>query len=156
MDATSLWDIPNLLLQKFPAPEFTATARLTFDARFDGEEAGLVVMGLDYGTISLIRNNGKPEIRSTYCSQADKTGKEEVVDQLSYDSGTIYFRVRVETGAVCTFSYSLDGNSFTAFGKPFKAKPGKWIGAKIGFYALRNGIINDAGYADIDWFRIEK
>jgi beta-xylosidase len=156
LDATNLWDIPNLMLQKFPAPEFTATARLTFDARFDGEEAGLVVMGLDYGAISLIRNNGKPEIRSTYCSQADKTGKEEVVDQLSYDSGTIYFRVRVETGAACSFSYSLDGNSFTAFGKPFKAKPGKWIGAKIGFYALRNGIINDAGSADIDWFRIEK
>jgi len=26
----------------------------------------------------------------------------------------------------------------------------------MGFYALRDGTINDAGYADIDWFRVEK
>jgi hypothetical protein len=50
----------------------------------------------------------------------------------------------------------MDGDQFTPMGKPFKAKEGKWIGAKVGLYALRNGIINDAGSADIDWFRIGK
>jgi hypothetical protein len=41
-------------------------------------------------------------------------------------------------------------------GNAFKAREGKWIGAKVGFYAVREGIINDAGSADIDWFRVEK
>jgi beta-xylosidase len=63
-ESTSLWSIPNLLLQKFPAPAFTATVKLTFDARFDGEEVGLVVMGLDYGAISIVRSNSGFEVKS--------------------------------------------------------------------------------------------
>jgi beta-xylosidase len=155
-ESASLWSIPNLLLQKFPAPAFTATVKLAFDARFDGEEVGLVVMGLDYGAISIVRSNSGFEVKSTLCNKADKSGKEEVVESRPVDSSSVYLRVLVREGAECTFSFSSDGNQFTPLGKPFKAKEGKWIGAKVGLYALRNGIINDAGSADIDWFRIEK
>ena len=155
-DAVNLWNVSNLLLQKFPAPEFTATAKLTFDARFDDEEVGLVVMGLDYGRIAIRRENGKLEIQSAICQQADKARKEEVSEPKAVDSSTIYFRVQVRKGAECRFSYSTDGQSFTSIDNLFKAREGKWIGAKVGFYALRNGIINDAGSADIDWFRVEK
>lgn len=155
-DAVNLWGVPNLLLQKFPAPEFAATTRLTFDARFDGEEVGLVVMGTDYGTLSLKRNNAKLEIRTTVCNQADKAGKEEVVKSKSADSSTIYFRVHVRKGADCQFSYSTDGENYTPIGNSFKAREGKWIGAKLGFFALGNSVVNDAGSADIDWFRVTK
>jgi beta-xylosidase len=155
-DATTLWSIPNLMLQKFPAPEFTATAKLTFDARFDGEEVGLVVMGMDYGAVSLIRSNSKLEVRSILCKQADKSGKEEVIESKSVDTSTVYLRIQVSKNAECSFSFSSDGTSFSYIGKSFTARSGRWIGAKIGFYALRNGTINDAGSADIDWFRIEK
>ena len=153
-DAVNLWNISNLLLQKFPAPEFTATAKLTFDARFDGEEVGLVVMGIDYGTLSLKRNNGKLEVQSTFCKQADKAGKEEIMETKPFDSSTIYLRAQVRAGAVCSFSFSTNGETFLPIGNSFKAREGRWIGAKIGFYALRNGVINDAGSADIDWFRV--
>lgn len=155
-DAVNLWNVSNLLLQKFPAPEFTATAKLTFDARFDGEEVGLVVMGLDYGRIALKRENGKLEVQSAVCKQADKGTKEEVSEPISVDTPTIYFRVQVRKGAECSFSYSTDGQTFISIDSLFKAREGRWIGAKVGFYALRNGIINDAGSADIDWFRVEK
>ena len=37
-DAKNLWDVPNLLLQKFPGPSFTATAKVTFTARNRGSE----------------------------------------------------------------------------------------------------------------------
>jgi len=155
-EVKNLWDISNMLLQKFPAPEFTATARLTFDARFDGEELGLIVMGLDYGRIAIKRENGKFAIQSAVCKQADKGTKEELVAGSVVESNTIWFRVQVQKGAECQFSYSTDGQSFIALGNTFKAREGKWIGAKVGFYALREGIINDAGSADIDWFKIEK
>lgn len=155
-ETSNFWNISNLLLQKFPAPEFTATTKLTFDAHFDGEEVGLVVMGLDYGTISIVRTNGKLEIRTAFCKQADKSGKEEITSTVPVETSTIYFGVKVEAGAVCNFAYSTDGEMFYPVGKPFKASQGRWIGAKLGFYALRNGIINDAGSADIDWFRIAK
>jgi hypothetical protein len=35
-------------------------------------------------------------------------------------------------------------------------KEGKWVGAKIGFVALREKFTNDAGYIKIDWIRFEK
>ncbi len=154
--AVNLWDVPNMLLQKFPAAEFTATAKFTFDARFDGEEIGLIVMGLDYGRIAIKRENGKLVLQSAVCKQADKGTKEEIVAGSVVESNIIWFRVQVAKGAESSFSYSTDGQSFIALGNTFKACEGKWIGAKVGFYALREGIINDAGSADIDWFKIEK
>jgi beta-xylosidase len=155
-DATNLWGISNLMLQKFPAAEFTATTKLTFDARFDGEEVGLVAMGMDYAAVSVVRNNSKLEIKAVVCKQADKSGKEEITETQTLQKATLYLRVEVRSGAECNFSYSTDGTTFTTVGKPFKVREGKWIGAKLGFYAVRNGVINDAGSADIDWFRIDK
>jgi len=112
-------------------------------------------MGLDYGRITIKRENGKFAVQSATCKQADKGTNEELSVAHPLESNSIYFRVQVQKGAVCQFSYSTDGQSFIALGNTFKAREGKWIGAKIGFYAVRNGIINDAGSADIDWFRIE-
>jgi beta-xylosidase len=152
----NLWDVSNMLLQKFPAPEFTATTKLTFNARFDGEEVGLIVMGLDYGRITIKRENGKLLVQTANCKNADKGTAEELVAGQVLNSNTVYFRVTVEKGAECQFSYSVDGTSFTNFGSTFKAREGKWIGAKVGFYALREGVINDSGSADINWYRVEK
>jgi len=155
-EAKNLWDISNLLLQKFPAEEFIVTTKLTFDARFDKEEVGLVVMGLDYGRLTLKRENGKLNLYAATCKNADKGLAEDLVPGPTLNSNVIYFRVAVKKGAECQFSYSSDGTSFTTLGNVFKAREGKWIGAKVGFYALREGVINDAGSADIDWFRVEK
>jgi len=113
-------------------------------------------MGMDYGTLSIKRNNASLEVQTAFCKQADKAGKEEITETKPVDSSTVYFRVQVRKEAECSFSYSTDGTVFTTIGNNFKAREGKWIGAKMGFFALRNGIINDAGSADIDWFRIEK
>ena len=57
--------------------------------------------------------------------------------------------------ASCTFSYSLDGEKFFPFGNPFTAWEGKWIGAKVGIFCQRPQVLNDSGYADFDWVRIQ-
>jgi hypothetical protein len=64
--------------------------------------------------------------------------------------------VKVTKGAVCNFSYSINGKDFVKLEDTFIAKPGRWIGAKVGFFALREGVTNDAGFVDIDWFRIQR
>lgn len=151
-----LWNVPNLLLQKFPAEEFTATSKLIFNARTDNEEVGFVVMGEDYQYISLKLVNDKLQVRIAKCKQARTGGIETELYSEEYNSNEIYFRVKVEKNAVCTFSFSTDGKIFTEIGDKFEAKPGRWIGAKVGFFALREGITNDSGTVDIDWFRIEK
>ena len=84
-------------------------------------------------------------------------GKAEVEQEIKKISdGDFYFRVTVNKGAVCTFSYSNDGKIFIDVPETFKATPGKWIGATIGLFCTRTQKINDAGVADVDWFRIEK
>jgi beta-xylosidase len=155
-EAINFWNISNLMLQKFPAPEFTATVKLTFDARFDGEEVGLIVMGMDYGRIMLKREGGRLQVQTATCMKADKESKEEFAEPQGVNSSTIWLRVNVRKGGECNFSFSTDGLQFNPQGTNFMAREGRWIGSKIGLFALRNGVINDSGSADIDWFRIEK
>ena len=153
----NLWELPNLLLQKFPAEAFTATAKLKFAPRYDGERFGLVVMGLDYALLGLSWRGGKVQIEHSVSRDADKgtpetnTGQRELPSDLD-----IHLRVEVSQRAVCKFSYSVDGRDFTPVGEPFTAREGRWIGAKVGFVFTRPGKFNDAGSVDIDWFRFEK
>ncbi|WP_281298708.1 glycoside hydrolase family 43 protein [Flavobacterium limnophilum] len=155
-EATNLFDVGNLLLQKFPADEFTATTKMTFNARFDDEQTGLVIMGLDYSYLKVKQTAGQLSISQVICKNADKKGKETESDSFQLKSNTFYLQVKVKAGGICNFFYSEDGKKFTAIGTDFTAREGKWIGAKLGFLALRNGNINDAGSVRIDWFRITK
>lgn len=155
-EATNLFDVGNLLLQKFPADEFTATTKMTFNARFDDEQTGLMIMGLDYSYLKVKQTAGQLSISQIICKNADKKGKEIESDSFQLKNNTFYLQVKVKAGGICNFFFSEDGKKFTAVGTDFTAKEGKWIGAKLGFLALRNGNINDAGSVRIDWFRITK
>ncbi len=152
----NLWDLPNLLLQKFPADEFTATAKVRLEPRFEGERFGLVVMGADYSLIAVTNRGGRSYISQPIANDADKGKAETENPPQLLTSNEFYLRVNVRAGAVCNFSYSVDGKSFTAVGQPFNAREGRWIGAKVGFVYTRPGKFNDAGSADIDWLRFEK
>ena len=152
----NFWDLPNLLLQKFPAEEFTATAKIKLAPRFDGEKFGLIVMGYDYSYISVTNKQGKLYVSQSTVKDADKKSKEVETTDIEITDKTFYLRVKVGKEATCNFSFSANGINFQNVGHDFKAREGKWIGAKVGFFFVRNGKFNDAGSADIDWFRIEK
>jgi beta-xylosidase len=153
--AKSFWNVPNQLLQKFPAPEFQATTKVAFVPRFEGEEAGLIVMGRDYARLAITNKGGKLFIRQALCKNADKGAAEISGTETALTGNTLYLRVQVKQGGVCTFSYSEDGKKFKPVGEPFQAREGVWIGAKVGLFCIREGITNDAGHVDVDWFRIE-
>lgn len=68
---------------------------------------------------------------------------------------TFYLRVRITADAMARFSYSTDGSDFKEVGEPFALKPGRWIGTKIGLFALGIVPVSEYGYADVDWFRVE-
>jgi hypothetical protein len=113
-------------------------------------------MGEDYQFVSLKQIDGKLVARVVRCEKARTGGQEQELFRQTFSGNTVYLRVKVKAGAICSFSFSADGKKFTEAGESFQAVPGRWIGAKVGFFALRDGVINDAGNADIDWFRIEK
>jgi beta-xylosidase len=152
--AKNFWDVPNLLLQKFPAPVFTATTKINVKALNDGDKTGLVIMGQDYAYVSVQKKSGALFISEAVCPNADKGTAESVDPGFKVEGDTCWLRVRVQEGAVCVFSFSVDGRNFNPRGGPFKARQGRWIGAKVGLFAIGNGTASEMGYADYDWFRI--
>jgi beta-xylosidase len=154
-DHVNHWTTPHLLLQKFPAPEFTATTKMNFSAHLDGDQAGLTVMGMDYSSIAVFRNEGRLQVGHYLCRNAMNGGEEQLVETHPVPSGEIWLKVTVKEGAECTFSYSTDGKKFIEMENGFRAVEGRWIGARVGLYACSTGPANDKGYADFDWFRIE-
>ncbi len=154
--ATSLWQSPNILAQKFTSDAFTATTKVTFNSRKGTDEAGFLVMGDSYQFISLKTVEGKTQLRVVRCKNARTGGKEEELYAEDFEGNEVYFQIKVEKGAVCTFAYSTNGKRFKTVGEAFNAVPGRWIGAKVGYFARRNDVTNDAGTLDIDWYRVTK
>ncbi len=150
------WDVPNLLLQKFPAETFTVTTKLSFhpNPKLQNERTGLIIMGESYAYLSLVSKADGIYLAYTTVERADKgnTEKQELIGKLNGNEAQL--RVQVDKGARCQFSYSEDGSQFKNAGSVFTAVPGRWIGAKVGLFATREDKINDSGYADYDWFRI--
>ena len=109
------------------------------------------------------------ELQRGVCADAEK-GAPESVETLAtitptriYPSGLlrnleadIWLRVEVGEEALCNFSYSLDGRKFHRAGAPFKARAGKWIGAKVGFFSLAPEGVADLGWIDVLEVKIKK
>ncbi len=154
----SLWDAPNLLLQKFPAPEFKATAQVKFEpkAGTKGERGGLLVMGRDYACVSLEMTDNGLLLVQRICKNADRKGEEKAVAEMPLSQNSIYLRVAVTEGNKCQFYYSLKGKKYEVFGEPFLAREGQWIGAKVGLYCSRAQSSNDSGWLEAENFLITK
>lgn len=140
-----LWMQPNLLLQKFPAPSFTATTKVELESSAKGDEAGLLVFGLDYAKVALRHiSKKKSELVLSTCNKADKGSEEMEQIKLEVSGKSILLRVAINPApvkagelprAMCQFQYSINGTDFIDFGPGFLAREGKWVGAKTGIYA---------------------
>ncbi|MFT3919279.1 glycoside hydrolase 43 family protein [Cloacibacterium sp.] len=152
----NLFDVPNLLLQKISAPNFTATVKASNFLKNNNEEFGFVIMGLDYSYLRIKRIDGKFYISQIVCLNADKKTNEEELSRTKIKNKDLFLRIKISEDGSAIFSYSEDQKNYRKIGEIFSIKEGKWIGAKIGFLALREGFINDAGYTNIDWIRFEQ
>lgn len=150
------WTVPNILSQKFPAEKFSATTKFTFTPLSVGDRAGLIVLGSSYAYLSLVRKADGIYLAYTKCENADKGGAEDETVIGQAPDSTVYLRVAVFPGAVCKFSYSYDGKSFSSVGGSFDARPGRWIGAKLGIFCTSLVKADDSGYADFDWFKVRQ
>ncbi|QYR23595.1 glycoside hydrolase 43 family protein [Paenibacillus sp. sptzw28] len=155
-DAATLYDVPQLLLQKFPALRFQATAKLDCHAMVQGDKAGLIIFGYSYAYLGLRRSSDE-DGGGLILFRAEGDAKQETV--LWYTEAaveTVYLRVSVEENALCSFSFSTDGTNFTAVDGPaFQAREGHWVGAKAGLFAIHDGTQQGAGgFIDVDWFQV--
>ncbi len=90
-DYKNLWDVANLLLQKTPSDNFTATMKLTFspNQKNKGERTGLVVMGRDYAGLVLENTDKGLVLSQVECDRADKGKPEEVRAAVDLSQNTV-------------------------------------------------------------------
>ncbi len=154
--AKNFWEVPNLLLQKWPAPEFDASTRMVFtpNEKLIGERAGLIVMGIDYASIFIEKRSSGTYLVMNTCLDAMNGRAESEVFSVPFKGDSVEFMVSVKNGAECKFQYRVDSDNWIEIENIFIAREGRWIGAKIGLFATRMDQTNDSGYADFNWFRI--
>jgi beta-xylosidase len=149
------WWLPNILAQKLPADSFVATVKLRFKGHHPGEQFTMIMLGKDYASLSLRKQNDGTEVWWQECANADK-GQPEKTALLGKLKGEVaYMRIVMHGDQSFEMGYSEDGWNFTDAGKRVVSKPGMWVGAKMGMYFIRKNITNDAGYADVDWWHVE-
>ena len=109
-NSNNLWTVPNLLTQKFPAPNFTATTKvkLTPEDATEGKTAGLLIMGTDYQ--SLVITNKK----DGYYFHVTNSNREQVPEHF-YRKATLKNSERYGTEALARLeSQMLDARENSA------------------------------------------
>ncbi|MCX2678674.1 glycoside hydrolase 43 family protein [Galbibacter sp. EGI 63066] len=155
----NLWDMPNLLLQKLPAPDFTVTTKVKLNIEWDtsGKTAGLLMMGQSYAYIGIAYEDGQYWVKQVNCIDAINGTPEKVIQQFPLQNNEVVLRMEVQApDATCHFSFSEDGEEFIEIGETFKAQKDLWISAKIGIFSVSEDNVRMGGYADFDWFRVGK
>jgi beta-xylosidase len=116
----NLWDVPNLLLQKFPAPRFTATTKMTLTALTVEDRAGLLIMGADYAAVIVKKGANGLLLSETICNGADQGAPEVESPPIELSSNTVYlrasvFRQRIDSLRLQRRRYKLYGRGHTFY-----------------------------------------
>lgn len=155
----NLWDMPSLLLQKLPAPNFKATTKVTLNTEWNtpGKTAGLLMMGQSYAYVGIAYHDEKYWVQQVICNNAIEGVFEKIIAEKELKSNTVFLRMEVSApNANCVFYYSENGKNFKELGTSFIAEKDLWISAKMGIFSVSEKEVRMGGYADFDWFRVEK
>jgi len=154
----SLFYIPNLLLQKIPAETFEAVTKMRISFKSCSSLAGLVVSGYRYSAIGLMKKEDGIWLVQLL-GEISENVVEKIVEEKKVEAEEIYLRLLMQKGALCRFSFSLDGKDFEEFGVKFVPKEDIWTGSKIGLFCVNmsenEGIFKD-DIAEFDYFIVGK
>ena len=176
-------DYRNLLLQKWPAPEFECVTKMCVNGLENGDYAGIVSLGVEYGAVGIVKNFGEYSIRTVRGTQSfdceAEYSKEDVKDYpIAKDTfadkeKTVYLRYTVKrTGTKdtkemalavknvpveeVTLEISFDGKAYEKQ-VSFTAKAGRWVGVKNGMFVNHNNEIKNEnegdGFVTADYIR---
>jgi hypothetical protein len=65
----------------------------------------------------------------------------------------VRLRVAFAEGGLCRFAFGGSEGALQEVDATFQAVPGRWIGAKLGLFALSDQPLGVPAHADFDYFR---
>ena len=147
--AAQLCDVSNLLLQKWPAPEFMITACIHLEHMADGDAAGMVSQCGHYTGLLIVKKDGKLFLQQ-------RTGHLEDNDEVREDLGaveqdTLYLRMKVKEAAYVSFEAGSGEDRLVPAGRTVEAAPGRWVGVKAGLTAIHEQG-PERGRIQVDYF----
>ncbi len=147
-----LCDVPNLLLQKWPAPEFAVTICMHLEEMKDGDVCGMISLGGYYDSLLVCRRDGILSL----CQRTGKLlAKEETNTELTGISGDIlYLRMKVEAENKISWEAGDSEEALQPIGISTDTLPGRWVGVKSGLVALHEGE-GSSGQIKVDFFRYD-
>ncbi|WP_329288266.1 family 43 glycosylhydrolase [Streptomyces pseudovenezuelae] len=139
--ADNLTKVGNTLTQRVlrTAGGATVTVRLELAGLADGQHAGLCHYAATYAGLG-VRRSG------TTTTIAHNVGG-TVTNGPAITQNAVWLRTTWDVDGVSRFSYSLDGNSFTAFGATYQLTWGGYRGDRVGLYTYNP---NGTGHVDVD------
>jgi beta-xylosidase len=150
MDSGNLRELPCVLSQQLPGRPSEVTTGLRLESDVSGARAGLVVLGIDYAWIGLVRGGTGVHLvcRRMATPQAEVILAQQAVPMPSPDvTGTaarVSLRATTDEMGLVTFSWSIDDRAtWHIVPQAFQAIRGQWIGAEIGVFAcapIRAGV----------------
>ena len=167
-------DYRNLLLQKWPAPEFECVTKMCVNGLENGDYAGIVSLGVEYGAVGIVKNFVEYAIRTVRGTQSFDCeaaySKEDfkdypiAKDTFADKEKTVYLRYTVKrTGTKdtkemalavknvpveeVTLEISFDGKAYEKQ-VSFTAKAGRWVGVKNGMFVNHNNEIKNENQGD--------
>ncbi|MCP5547406.1 MAG: glycosyl hydrolase 43 family protein [Akkermansiaceae bacterium] len=140
----NLCDAPHLLLQKFPASEFSVETHIEIPGGQSGTRAGLVVAGETCVALEARNESG------IYHLRLDDAG--QPLGEFRIPAESVTLQLRVAEGGNCQLGVTVADKDFYQIGPAFRATPGRWIGAKVGLYCTSS---DGSGHADFAWFRFK-
>lgn len=149
---TQTCDVSNLLLQKWPAPEFAVTVKLHVEDMAEGDVCGMVSLGGVYTDFAVKLENGEKKLVQRTGEWTKNNETEEICGELA--ENTVYLRMYVEEEKWVSFAYSTDGEHFIKAGKKTEATPGRWVGVKAGLFAINEeaGETGEGGLIRAEYF----
>ena len=79
-------------------------------------------------------------VSRTICQNADKGSAEKETAGAKLDGITYWLRVRVQEKRLAILASALT-EKLSSAGQPFNARQGRWIGAKVGIFAVGQGLL---------------
>lgn len=146
-------DVPNLLLQKWPAPAFRITTKLCLTGMQEGDVCGMVSLGGIYTDFAVKQEAGEKKLVQRI-GEWEKHNETEAVCA-ALDGETVFLRMYVEDAARISFAYSVDGTEYTKAGEAIETTPGRWVGVKAGLFAI-NEAGNKGGFVKAEYFVFEE
>jgi beta-xylosidase len=126
----------------FATADNVVVTKLDLRGLADGQVAGLCHFSKSYSFLGVARHGGQCAL------EFNVNGK--ITAGPAVNEKVIWLKSTWGLDGLSQYSYSVDGQSYTPFGKPYPLAWGYYRGDRIGLFTYNNK--GDAGYVDFDFF----